>query len=109
MFILFQYDIFSSIVFMTTGSLTTEISSRICSHMNHGHKEAIKAYARQYGGIENPQEAKMISLTSLCMEIEVDGKVIQISFDHQLHDSEDAHRTLVSMLKAIPKAPAQNP
>jgi hypothetical protein len=35
------------------------------------------------------------------MELEVDGQNLSIRFDHQLSDSEDAHRTLVAMLRAI--------
>jgi putative heme iron utilization protein len=35
------------------------------------------------------------------MELEVDGATVKIPFDHQLSDSEDAHRTLVAMLRAM--------
>jgi len=28
---------------------------------------------------------------------------VQVAFDHTLSDSDDAHRTLVSMLRAMPK------
>jgi putative heme iron utilization protein len=38
------------------------------------------------------------------MELAVDGTTIQIDFDHALTDSEDAHRTLVAMLRAMPAA-----
>ena len=38
------------------------------------------------------------------MLLEVDGTQISIKFDHRLSDSEDAHRTLVAMLKAMPKS-----
>jgi len=37
------------------------------------------------------------------MELEVDGNIVQIKFDHTLSDSEDAHQTLVTMLRAMPK------
>jgi putative heme iron utilization protein len=46
----------------------------------------------------------MIAIDPDVMELEVDGKLIKISFDHTLTDSEDAHRTLVAMLKSIPKS-----
>ena len=36
------------------------------------------------------------------MELEVDQKIIQINFENTLLDSDDAHKTLVSMLKRIP-------
>jgi hypothetical protein len=34
------------------------------------------------------------------MRLEVDGAVVEIRFDHTLTDSEDAHRTLVAMLRS---------
>ena len=36
------------------------------------------------------------------MKINVDGKIIELTFDHHLKDSDDAHKTLVEMLKSIP-------
>jgi hypothetical protein len=35
------------------------------------------------------------------MELEVDGARMEVAFDHTLSDSEDAHRTLVAMLRAL--------
>ena len=32
------------------------------------------------------------------------GDALEIKFDHTLTDSEDAHHTLVAMLKAMPKS-----
>jgi hypothetical protein len=37
------------------------------------------------------------------MTLEVDGASVQVAFDHTLSDSDDAHRTLVAMLRAMPK------
>jgi hypothetical protein len=37
------------------------------------------------------------------MTLEVDGAAVQVAFDHTLSDSDDAHRTLVAMLRAMPK------
>jgi len=37
------------------------------------------------------------------MELEVDGQPVVVPFDHPLSDSEDAHRTLVAMLRAMPR------
>jgi hypothetical protein len=34
----------------------------------------------------------------------VDGASVEVPFDHTLSDSEDAHRTLVAMLRAMPQA-----
>ena len=40
------------------------------------------------------------------MELEVDGQPVLVPFDHPLSDSEDAHRTLVAMLRAMPRPDA---
>jgi hypothetical protein len=37
------------------------------------------------------------------MRLEVDGSPIDVPFDHPLQDSDDAHRTLVAMLRALPQ------
>ena len=80
-------------------TITNDISDRICKHMNAEHLEALISYAVHYGGIKEASAVKMLSMTSEAMELEVDGSKIKIAFDHRLVDSEDAHRTLVSMLK----------
>jgi hypothetical protein len=36
------------------------------------------------------------------MQLEVDGQMVEVRFDHTLSDSDDAHRTLVAMLRAMP-------
>jgi len=38
------------------------------------------------------------------MQLEVDGAALEVPFDHTLSDSEDAHRTLVAMLRAMPQS-----
>ncbi len=50
----------------------------------------------------NPRAARMVAVGPETMELEVDGEALQIRFDHTLSDSEDAHRTLVAMLRALP-------
>ena len=42
-------------------------------------------------------------LNSELMKLKVDGQLLEIKFDHQLKNCSDAHKTLVSMLKCIPK------
>ena len=42
------------------------------------------------------------SFTPELMRLEVDGQALEIHFDHSLTDSEDAHRTLVAMLRSLP-------
>ena len=78
-------------------------SSRICSHMNKDHQDAVNAYAKYYGKIETFRSAKMISLSSESVELKIDDSTVYIRFDHVLQDCSDAHKTLVRMIKDIPK------
>ena len=88
---------------MSADPLTPEVSARICAHMNDDHAEAVLAYARHYGGIDSPSKASMLEVQSGGMLLNVDGRDLHIPFDHVLSDSEDAHRTLVAMLRAMPR------
>ena len=88
---------------MAADPLTPEVSDRICKHMNDDHTEAVLAYARHYGGIQGAQAARMVAVALEAMTLDVDGAPVQVPFDHTLSDSEDAHRTLVAMLRAMPK------
>ena len=88
---------------MAADPLTSAVSERICKHMNDDHAEAVLAYARHYGGVEAPQQARMVAVRPEAMELEVDGQRLAVAFDHTLSDSEDAHRTLVAMLRAMPQ------
>ena len=89
---------------MAADPLPPAVSERICKHMNDDHAEAVLAYARHYGGVEAPQQARMVAVRPEAMELEVDGQRLAVAFDHTLSDSEDAHRTLVAMLRAMPQA-----
>lgn len=88
---------------MAADPLTPAVSDRICKHMNDDHAEAVLAYARHYGGIETATAARLVAVGSEAMQLEVDGQTVQVPFDHPLSDSEDAHRTLVAMLRALPR------
>jgi hypothetical protein len=44
----------------------------------------------------------MVAVKPHAMELEVDGAAVEVPFDHTLSDSDDAHRTLVAMLRALP-------
>ena len=88
---------------MAADPLTPDVSARICAHMNDDHADAVLAYASHYGGVDAPSTARMVAVTAEAMELEVDGQAIQIPFDHALTDSEDAHKTLVAMLRAMPR------
>ena len=83
--------------------ITPQVSDRICKHMNKDHAEAVLTYAQRYG---NEQSATAATLTAIddkgmTLEAEVNGtpKPVRISFDHELKDANDAHQTLVAMLK----------
>ena len=89
---------------MAADPITDAVSARICKHMNDDHAEAVLAYARHYGGVTAPTAARMLAVTPDDMELDVDGDSVRIRFDHTLSDSEDAHRTLVAMLRAMPSS-----
>ena len=78
---------------MAADPLSPAVSDRICKHMNDDH-----------AGVANPVAARMLAVTPEAMRLEVDGASVEVPFDHTLSDSEDAHRTLVAMLRAMPQA-----
>jgi putative heme iron utilization protein len=88
---------------MSADPLTPAVSDRICKHMNDDHAEAVVAYARHYGGVETATAAQMVAVGPEAMQLEVDGQMLEVRFDHTLSDSDDAHRTLVAMLRAMPR------
>ncbi|AFY49973.1 putative heme iron utilization protein [Nostoc sp. PCC 7524] len=80
-----------------------EISSRICNHMNEDHANAVLLYAQVFGGVTQATAAQMLSIDSQGMELtaQVNGENVPLSipFDHVLADAEDAHQTLIAMVK----------
>tara|TARA_Y100001968_G_C19279031_1_gene678245 strand:+ start:691 stop:960 length:270 start_codon:yes stop_codon:yes gene_type:complete len=88
---------------MTSEAITKESSTRICNHMNQDHKEAVHAYAKHYGKVKTFESARIIRLTPELIELKIDDQTLKIKFDHILKDCSDAHKTLVKMIKAIPK------
>jgi putative heme iron utilization protein len=90
---------------MAADPLTPAVSDRICRHMNDDHAEAVLAYARHYGGVSEARSARMLAVAPEVMRLEVEGAVLEVPFDHTLTDSEDAHRTLVAMLRSLPGNP----
>jgi putative heme iron utilization protein len=79
------------------------ISDRICKHMNEDHADAILIYAQAFGEIQNATTAQMLSIDAQGMNLsaQVDGETlpVRIQFDHILTDAEDAHQTLIAMVK----------
>ena len=84
-------------------SLTPAISDRICKHMNEDHAEAIALYANVYGNQPETEAAQMLSIDSqgmnLSIQIQEKNDTLRIEFDHTLTDSEDAHQTLIAMVR----------
>ncbi len=83
--------------------ITPEISNRICKHMNDDHASAVLTYAQVYGKAPTAATAAMSAIDPLGMDLaaQVDGETVQIRipFDRELQDSEDAHQTLIAMIK----------
>ena len=88
---------------VTADPLTKEVSKRICKHMNQDHCDAVLAFAHHYGGLTNVRSASMVSISSQAMYLEADGRPLEILFPAQISNSAQAHRTIVEMLKQIPK------
>lgn len=84
-------------------TFSAEISSRICKHMNDDHADAIILYTQAFGGITNATAAQMLSVDAEGMNLtaQVNGETIpvRIQFDHVLADAEDAHQTMIAMVK----------
>ncbi len=83
--------------------LTPEVSDRICAHMNDDHAEAVLLYAKAFGGLKDAIAAQLLAINPESMNLLVqtpDHTIpLQIPFDHELQDSEDAHHTLIDMVK----------
>ncbi|MDZ8104263.1 MAG: DUF2470 domain-containing protein [Nostoc sp. DedQUE12a] len=86
-----------------SNNFSAEISSRICNHMNEDHADAVVLYAKTFGGITDAIAAQMLSIDAQGMDLtaQVNGEdvPVRIEFDHVLVDSEDAHQTLIAMVK----------
>lgn len=86
-----------------TAAFTPEISDRICQHMNEDHSDAIVLYARAFGGATDAISAKMLKIDATGMDLLVQqqdtSQPLRIPFDHVLQDAEDAHHTLIAMVK----------
>jgi putative heme iron utilization protein len=84
-------------------NFSPEISSRICTHMNDDHANAVVLYAQAFGGVTNATNAQMLSIDAegmnLTAQVNSETVPIRIPFDHTLVDSEDAHQTLIAMVK----------
>lgn len=84
-------------------TITPEISDRICKHMNDDHADAVLLYAKAYGKVTEAEAAQMLKVDPEGMDLSVNtgdqDSTIRIAFDHVLQDSEDAHQTMIAMVK----------
>ncbi|MBD2594593.1 DUF2470 domain-containing protein [Nostoc spongiaeforme FACHB-130] len=80
-----------------------EISTRICNHMNEDHSDAVLLYAKIFGDVTEATSAKMLAIDSqgmdLTAQVNEESIPVRIQFDHILADAEDAHQTLIAMIK----------
>lgn len=87
--------------------ITPAISDRICKHMNDDHADAVLTYAKVYGNSPTAETAAMSAIDPLGMDLtaSVAGETVslRIPFDRELTDSEDAHQTLIGMIKEARK------
>lgn len=83
--------------------ITPAISDRICKHMNEDHADAVLLYAKVYGKTPAAEAASMSAIDPLGMDlaaqIEGDTVNLRIPFERELQDSEDAHQTLIAMIR----------
>ncbi|MEH1795159.1 MULTISPECIES: DUF2470 domain-containing protein [unclassified Nostoc] len=86
-----------------SNDFSAEISSRICQHMNDDHADAVMIYAKAFGGVTDAIAAQMLSIDAQGMDLtaQVNGETVpvRIQFDRVLVDAEDAHQTLIAMVK----------
>ncbi len=84
-------------------NFSAEVSSRICQHMNDDHSSAVVLYAQVYGGLTEAKAAHIVAIDAQGMDLsaQVNDETVpvRIPFDHVLQDSEDAHHTLIAMVK----------
>lgn len=83
--------------------LTPQVSDRICQHMNGDHADALALYAQVFGRAPAGVTAEMKAIDPEGMDLiaSLDGEsyLLRIPFQRPLRDSEDAHLTLVEMVK----------
>jgi putative heme iron utilization protein len=83
--------------------ITKPVSDRICKHMNEDHADAVLMYAQVFGNLSAATAATMNSIQPESMDLaaQVNGETVPVTiqFDHTLQDSEDAHQTLIAMIK----------
>jgi putative heme iron utilization protein len=83
--------------------ISPAISDRICQHMNEDHGDAVTLYAKVFGNTPQAESATMVSIDPQGMNLEVQVATetipVRVKFDRPLKDAEDAHHTLIDMVK----------
>lgn len=83
--------------------ISTDVSNRICRHMNVDHADAVLLYVKALANHPEAVSAQMIAIDvdGMDLKAEIGGEEVpvRIAFDHQLQDSEDAHQTLITLVK----------
>ncbi|MEO0948923.1 MAG: DUF2470 domain-containing protein [Cyanobacteria bacterium J06641_5] len=84
--------------------ITPAISDRICKHMNDDHAEAVLLYARVYGDRPAAEAARLEAIDPQGMDLTATvggtAETVRVTFERELADSEDAHQTLIAMVRA---------
>jgi putative heme iron utilization protein len=84
-------------------AIDERVSDRICKHMNEDHADAVLLYAQVFGNCLKATAAQMKSIDPQGMDLDVrvgEGQdTVRVSFDRPLADAEDAHHTLIDMVK----------
>ena len=75
----------------------------IVTHMNEDHADAVLLYARVFAGCREARAAHIDALHPQAMELLAETPAgvtrLTVPFDHVLADREDAHHTLVAMVR----------
>jgi putative heme iron utilization protein len=83
--------------------ITPAISDRICKHMNEDHANAVVLYAKAFGNSPEAEAAQMVSIDpeGMHLSVQINGTTLpmRVEFEHVLKDAEDAHYTLIEMVK----------
>ena len=80
--------------------ISSNISKRVCKHMNKDHIDSVHKYLIHYGKISDFKEAYLEEISSRYMKINYDGKSAIINFKNEISE-EEIHSTLVSMIMKI--------
>lgn len=88
--------------------ISAQVSDRICKHMNDDHADSVLLYAQIFGEVPDATSATLVAIDPLGMnltaQVAEESLPVRVTFDHALADSEDAHQTLIAMVKQARQA-----